>query len=573
VLAQRRGLAALALCSVLEAAPAFLGARLLGQAVDQGFGVGRWATGAAWLGVFAAVALVGALGSRGCFAALAHVVEPVRDVLVTAIVRGVLHRGAADPERTGSSAAAVAAITRHVEIVRDVTAGLLVQGRSFVVVTLAAIAGLGTLSGQLALLVAGPVLVTVALFAALLHALLRQQRRVVLADEDTAVAAERMLTGLRDLVACRTTEAARAELGAVVEAQADAGRTLAAVGALRIALVGLGGALPLVLVLTAAPGMVAAGTLSAGEVVAAVAYLTTAVQPALRTLVQTLGLSVLRLVVTLRRIAALAALPPPARRSGDVLLRGLDLVLSGVSFRYGRYAEPVLDRFDLTIPHGAHLAVVGPSGAGKSTLAGLLAGVITPEQGAVTLGTVDVGRVRAGSLGSVLALIPQQAYVFTGTLRENLSYLAPSCPDERLVTAAEALGAGELLAGGLDAPVGDLSAGQRQLVALIRVYVSAAEVVILDEATCHLDPATEAVVESAFRRRGGTLVVVAHRLSSATRAGTVLLLDGERTALGPHEDLLRGSRNYTALWGAWQVPAPTRPPSGRSVDRRDVAAR
>lgn len=568
VFAQRRGLAVLALYSLLEAAPVFFAARMLGRSLDEGFIAGRWLVGATWLAAFAGIALVGAWGRWGCYAALAHVIEPVRDALVTAMVRGVLHRGTADPERAGSPAEAVAGITRHVEVVRDVTAGLLVQGRSFVVVTVAAVAGIAGLAAELAVLVATPLLVTLLLFGLLLQSLVRQQRRVVMADEDTAVLAERMVRGLRDLVAGRGTGVARAELGAAVEAQAVAGQRLASLGAWRIGLVTLGGSVPLVLVLAAAPGMVAAGTLSVGEVAAAVVYLTTAVRPALRTLVQGLGLSVLRLVVTLRRIAEVAALPPPEpSRLRDALLRGLDLAAHDVTFRYGADAEPVLRDFHIEIRHGEHLAVVGPSGAGKSTLAALLAGTIRPQRGSVTLGGVPVTRVRAGSLRTLLALIPQQAYVFTGTLRENLTYLRPTATDSQLVAAAEALGGSELLAGGLDAPIRDLSASQRQLVALIRVYLSDAEVVVLDEATCHLDQSAEARVESAFRRRGGTLVVVAHRLSSAARAERVLLLDGPRTALGRHDELATNSAGYVRLWAAWTggpsveaYGAPTRHP-------------
>lgn len=555
VSAQRRGLGVLALCSLAEAAPAFLAPRILGRAIDDGFMAGRWTVGAAWLAAFAAAALLGAAGAGGCFAALAHVVEPLRDRLVAAMVAGVLHRGAADPERAGSAAAAVAGVARHVEIVRDVTAGLLIQGRSFVVVTLAALGGMATLAPELAVLVAAPLLVTLLLFGLLLRSLVRRQRHVVFADEDIAAVAERLCRGLRDLVACRATTAARAELGAAIETQAAAGRTLATVGALRLGLVALGGAVPLVLVLAAAPGQVAAGALTAGEVAAAVVYLTTAVQPALRTLLATLGLSVLRLVVTLRRIAEVATLPPQsAAPSRDVVLRGLDLVARDVEFRHGPHSEPVLRGFDLTIRYGEHLAVVGASGAGKSTLAGLLTGVVAPQRGTVALGGVAVARVRAGTL-PLLALIPQQAYVFTGTLRENLTYLQPAATDDRLRAGAEALGAGWLLQG-LDAPVGTLSAAQRQLVALIRVYVSDAEIVVLDEATCHLDAAAEAVVEAAFRERGGTLVVVAHRLSSAARADRVLLLDGRSSGIGHHHELLMSSAEYAQLWDAWSPGSP-----------------
>ncbi|SPL90825.1 unnamed protein product [[Actinomadura] parvosata subsp. kistnae] len=107
--------------------------------------------------------------------------------------------------------------------------------------------------------------------------------------------------------------------------------------------------------------------------------------------------------------------------------------------------------------------------------------------------------------------------------------------------------------GGYDAPVepGALSAGQRQLVALARAYLAPAAVVILDEATCHLDPAAEAVAEAAFARRGGTLIVIAHRLTSALRARRILLMDGTRITLGTHEELVRTSPLYADLAGHW----------------------
>jgi ATP-binding cassette subfamily C protein len=251
---------------------------------------------------------------------------------------------------------------------------------------------------------------------------------------------------------------------------------------------------------------------------------------------------------TLRKFPRHAAAAEP-----DAVLRGLDLVAYGVGFRYGPHAEPVLRDVHLTVAHGEHLAVVGPSGAGKSTLAAALAGLITPQQGMVTLDGVPVTRAPAGPRRTLVALVPQHPYVLTGNLRKNLTYLAPDANDDRLVAAAEALGATELLAGGLDAPATALSVGHRQLVALLRVYISEAQVVVLDEATCHLDPATEEQVELAFRGRGSTLIVVAHRLSSARRADRVLLLDGDRSRLGRHDQLMDTSSGYAQMWAAWDV--------------------
>lgn len=156
-------------------------------------------------------------------------------------------------------------------------------------------------------------------------------------------------------------------------------------------------------------------------------------------------------------------------------------------------------------------------------------------------------------------LIPQEAYVFSGTLADNLSHLRPDpVPEAELLAAAEAVGLAPLLQtlGGPDSPVDPaaLSAGERQLIALTRAYLSHAPLALLDEATCHLDPEAEERAERAFARRersGGALIVVAHRISSARRAHHVLVMDGQNTALGTHGDLLRRSPLYRELVGSW----------------------
>jgi ATP-binding cassette subfamily C protein len=159
-------------------------------------------------------------------------------------------------------------------------------------------------------------------------------------------------------------------------------------------------------------------------------------------------------------------------------------------------------------------------------------------------------------------LIPQEAYVFAGSVYENLAYLCPEVGQRELDRAVDQLGMRPLLerVGGYSAELDPaaLSAGERQLITLVRAYLSPAWLVILDEASCHLDPATEALVERAFARRPGTLIVIAHRISSALRARRVLVLDGTRVALGGHAELQRQSALYRDLVGHWEsgaVPA------------------
>ena len=155
-------------------------------------------------------------------------------------------------------------------------------------------------------------------------------------------------------------------------------------------------------------------------------------------------------------------------------------------------------------------------------------------------------------------LIPQQAYVFTGSLYENLLYLCPDGASRSAVDASsEAVGLGPLVRrlGGFDAHVDPaaLSQGERQLIALGRAHLAPAPLVILDEATCHLDPAAEARAERAFALRPGTLIVVAHRISSARRADRILVLDGLNATCGSHQELLDHSPLYRDLVGRWHA--------------------
>jgi ATP-binding cassette subfamily C protein len=296
-------------------------------------------------------------------------------------------------------------------------------------------------------------------------------------------------------------------------------------------------------------------------VVGALTYLTVSLDPALQTLVQGLGASGLRLAVALDRIAeatrprpphpSAPARPDPSAAAPD----GADLVLDAVDFRYHPDADPVLSSFSLDIADGEHLAVVGASGIGKSTLANLLAGLILPDSGTIRLGGVRLDTLAPARLHAARALIPQEAYVFAGTLRENLRYLRPGASAQELDRVVARLGLQQLLerTGGLDREIdpATLSTGERQLVALARAFLSESTLVILDEATCHLDPAAEARVENAFHERPGTLVVVAHRISSAIRADRVLLLDSTVALHGTHQELLLRSRTYRSLVGHW----------------------
>lgn len=542
---RRRPLVALALWSLPEALPTAVSGFAVARALDAGFLAGRPLVGLAWLATLLVAAAIGAVGAHRVYRHLGGLVEPFRDDLVRRVVDGALRHAVAG----GPADGAVARLTHQVEIVRDAFAGLIVIVRSFLVLALAAVAGLLAVAPVILLLVLPPFLISLALFLGTLGMAAARQRAYVAADERLATASGAVMAGVRDLIAQGGAEHGAAMVAAPVREQAAAERALARVAALRSLTLALGGAVPLLTLLAAAPTLVAHG-LTAGAIVGGMTYVLRGLQPALGTVVQGLGGSGLRLVVTLGRILdaaapGLAGQPEPVRPSRS------EVTLRGVTFGYGPYAEPVLRDLDLDIPPGDHLAVVGPSGVGKSTLAGLVCGLLSPARGTVLLGGIPVRRVHPGAR----VLIPQEAYVFTGTVRENLVYLRPDAGTAEIEAAVAAVGAERLVArlGGMAATVHPdrLSAGERQLFALARAYLADAPVTLLDEATCHLDPPAERRVELAFAARAGTLIVIAHRVSSALRARRVLVLDGVSAALGTHDELLESSPLYRELLGRW----------------------
>ncbi|MFD0635881.1 ATP-binding cassette domain-containing protein [Catenulispora yoronensis] len=456
------------------------------------------------------------------------------------------------------SAVAVAQITRQVEAVRDSASGQLMIVWQFVLTAAAVILGTTALAPTAVPLIAVPLGLALCLFAMLIPSMIRRQRAAYLAEERLARVSVDTLGSLRDLVSCGALEAGMAGAHQAVLAQAATARSLARVAALRRLVVALGAHVPIVLILLAIPALTRRG-MTAGGVVAVLTYLTGVLEPALRLLVQGVGGSLLRLEIAAERLAE-ASCPPPDRTAAQstAVPAGFPVELRDVTFAYGAGAEPILRDLSLTIAPGEHLAVVGPSGIGKSTLADILAGMTVPDHGTVAYGEVPLPRVARADLYRARVLLPQDAYVFTGTLRENLGCLADSparITDRRLLEALTGLGADGLLSrlGSLDAQLdpAQLSTGEKQQIALARAYVSSAWTVILDEATSHLDAAAEARAEEAFHRRPGTVITIAHRISSARRADRILLLDGTHPLIGTHAQLLVASPLYADLVGQW----------------------
>jgi ATP-binding cassette, subfamily C, bacterial len=544
----------LAVWSVLEVLPLLLSGYGVAHALDDGFLTGRPGTGAAWLGVLAVAVLVGALATRHVYRILAEIVEPFRDDLVGNVVGGALQRSTVLGGRPDSGA--VARLTHQVEVVRDNFAGLLLLATGFVVTTVGAMIGMATLTGVVSLLVLPPLLVGLTVFLVSLRSMMARQREYVLTDEAVAESASTVAHSLRDVVACGAGDRACAQVQLQVDAHAAAERTLARMTAIRTLSVAVGGWLPTVGLLVAAPWLLATGS-TLGTIAGALVYLTQGLLPALKALVDGLGGGGMKLVVTLGRLVEAGERPVPPEAAQRRAPQGHELRLDGVTFSYGRHAEPVVNHVDLLIPQGQHLAMVGPSGAGKSTLAGLLAATHVPERGKVRLGGVPVGDLDLQTLASHRVLIPQEAYVFAGTIGENLRYLHPTATATDLDTVVDALGLRSVVArlGGYDALVdpGTLSAGERQLIAVARAHLTPAPVLILDEATCHLDPVAEERVERVLAARGGTLIIVAHRISSALRAQRIVLMDGANMLVGTHGELLANSPLYRDLVGLWDM--------------------
>ncbi|MFJ4776632.1 ATP-binding cassette domain-containing protein [Streptomyces sp. NPDC088762] len=563
----------LAVWSLLESAHTFLGGYAVARALDDGFLAGHTATGLGWLGVAGAGALVGALALRGVFAGLAGLVEPLRDGLVRRAVRQALERAVADPAWAGGSGA-VSRLTQQTEMARDSFAGLVLTARSFAFTAVGALAGLAVLSPALLLFVLPPLLLGAACFAATLHPMARLQRAALDTDEALAARTGELAAGLRDVVACGGAGAAGGRIEALVAAQERLTGRLAGWTARRTLALGAAGRLPVVALLAGTPWLLANGV-STGALAGALTYLVQSLLPALDSLMTAVGSAGTRLVVVLDRFCAPAPKPDtPAPKPGTPAAAGLDAApdrrrepdpvpgaaveVRGLRFAYGPGARPVLDGLDLLVRPGEHLAVVGPSGIGKSTLTSLLAGLLPPDAGSVLVAGAPARRAPGGRPDPRRTLLPQEAYVFTGTVRENLVHLSPdSVPGPRIAHAVAALGTAPLVErlGGLDAPVdpGRLSQGERQQLALTAAYLSPAPLLLLDEATCHLDAAAEERAERALAARPGTLVVVAHRMSSAARADRVLVLDGTHAVCGTPAELPARSPLYRDLVGGWHA--------------------
>ncbi|TMK25543.1 MAG: ABC transporter ATP-binding protein [Actinobacteria bacterium] len=236
------------------------------------------------------------------------------------------------------------------------------------------------------------------------------------------------------------------------------------------------------------------------------------------------------------------------------------VAFEGVRFAYGRGPE-VLHGLDLDVPAGTTVALVGHTGAGKSTIAKLLARFYDPVEGRITIDGIDLRDVTQESLRRQLGIVPQEGFLFAGTVTENIAFARPDASPADVVRAARAVGAHEFilrLEGGYETQLQErgtrLSLGQRQLVALARALLADPRILILDEATSSVDIGTERKIEQALRLllAGRTAFIIAHRLSTIRDADLIVVLEyGQIVEQGSHDELLARRGLYTSLYGDW----------------------
>lgn len=379
---------------------------------------------------------------------------------------------------------------------------------------------------------------------------------------ETLTALQEGLSGVRVVQAFRRERRTLDTYRPHSRAQIGAWRRASFVNIRLFTMIPLAQTVALVAVLLAASSMYRNGSISQGTIVAYVLYLVQLFDPIAR-FSEWLGEFRQGLAALGKVVGLLQAENAVTERPGAVELPADGVLeLDRVTFGYGG-GTPVVKDVSLRLDAGEHVALVGVTGAGKSTLAKLLTRQYDPQQGAIRLGGVDLRDGGLESLRHRIVMLPQEGHLFSGTIADNVRLADPGASDEAVRHALDQIGAlerFELLPDDLQTDVQTrgvrLSAGERQLVGIARVALADPAVIVLDEATSSLDPATEAAVERALAAvvEGRTVIIIAHRLSTAERADRVVVIENGRVVeTASHDELVTQGERYARLWASWQA--------------------
>jgi ATP-binding cassette, subfamily B, bacterial len=379
---------------------------------------------------------------------------------------------------------------------------------------------------------------------------------------ETLTALQEGLSGVRVVQAFRRERRTMDSYRPRSRAQIGAWRRASFVNIRLFTMIPLAQTVALVAVLLVAASMYNTGSISQGTIVAYVLYLVQLFDPIAR-FSEWLGEFRQGLAALGKVVGLLQAENAVSEREGAVELPADGVLeLDGVTFGYASGA-PVVKDVSLLLEAGEHVALVGVTGAGKSTLAKLLTRQYDPQHGAIRLGAVDLRDGTLESLRHRIVMLPQEGHLFSGTIADNVRLADPDASDEAVRHALDQIGAlerFESLPDGLQTDVQTrgvrLSAGERQLVGIARVALADPAVIVLDEATSSLDPATEAAVEVALAAvvEGRTVIIIAHRLSTAERADRVVVMDNGRVVeTASHDELVAQGERYARLWASWQA--------------------